>query len=450
MNRNRRTYYNRKGRKNLKGGDSPPAVPAAKPSTSALPKTGNAAAAAAPAAKTGSAAPVAKPVTRGSPNLNHILTKLYENNYKEYIAINRILNISISLVKSNKIIYRTLYTIILDTFEKAVKKIVNGSESSLENRNKADDQCKGKLSNVGDDSGSKSWNDSCYKKLLVNPSAVVDLLKDSMLFQLATINVDFNKIISSKNQLYKDDIQLSSATKDIMNSIKEHKESNFAMQRLYDVVTRKNSKSELPDRNSLFEILRIFKDINDKYDDSKKLYKKIRTLGSGSNKLQLNIENSKKIANNIKKWLKLYQDVYTKLTALIRRDDTGNQGSSVENLLSIKDESMISVDKLDSLQSRLRYIIGERIDSLKAEDKSPNTLTNIITENSTGNSTETKSRVSGKMIKQLFILFYVFYLSTTAQSLEVYTRGLKLLDIKIPFESNSVGASSGTSSGTSN
>lgn len=421
MNSNRRVYNNRKSSKNLKGGNVPASAPASAP------------------------APVSKANSKGTLRLNTILTKLYNNNYQAYIAINKILNISINLVKSNKVIYRTLYTIILNTFEEAVKRIVKGDKQNLESKNIANSECTGKLNAVGN--GSNSWDKSCYKKLLVNPSAVIDLLKDSMLFQLATINVDFDKIISSKG-MYKNDIQLSNATKQIMNSIKEHEESNVAMQRLYDVVTRQSSKGELPDRNSLFEILIIFKEINNNYDDSRKLYKQIRKLKSNSTTTPtLSYESKSKIAENIKKWLNVYKQVYTKLTALIENSNTTNSSSStnMENFLTIADNTKISVNELDNLQKKLRYIIGERMNSLKIEDKDPNKLTDIIK----GEDSGTKSNVDGKMIKQLFILFYVFYLSITAQSLEVYTRGLKLLDIELSFTSNNSGAASGAASGTS-
>lgn len=409
MNRNRRVHNNRRGNKKLKGRKQ---------------RAGGG--------------------ETHSPSLNTILTKLYDNNYKAYIAINKILNISINLVKSNKVIYRTLYTIILNTFEEAVKRIVEGDKKKLESKNIANSECTGELTAVGNGNGSSSWDNSCYKKLLVNPSAVIDLLKDSMLFQLATINVDFDKIISSKG-MYKNDIKFSNATKQIMNSIKEHEESNVAMQRLYDVVTRQSSKGELPDRNSLFEILIIFKEINNNYDYSRKLYKQIRKLKSNnSTPPTLSNDSKNNIAENIKKWLNVYKQVYTKLNDLIRNSNTTNSSSStnMEKFLTIADNTKISVKKLDNLQKKLRYIIGERMNSLKNEDKDLDTLTDIIT----GADDGTKSNVDGKMIKQLFILFYVFYLSITAQSLEVYTRGLKLLGIKLPF---TPGAASGSASGNS-
>ena len=388
--------------------------------------------------------PASKAKSKGNRDLNKILIDLYKNNEKEYIAINRILNISINLVKSDKVIYRTLFTIILNTFEEAVKKIVNGNRNSLKNSNIANHECTGALNTVPDMSNAKkSWDASCYKKLLVNPSAVINLLKDSMLFQLATINVDFDKIIVNKNRMYSDDMQLSNATREIMNSMKRDQESNVAMQRMYDIVTRKDTRSEIPDRNSLFEILRIFNEINDNYDESRKLYKKIRslkkknTVGSG-NTLSISSDNEKHIAKNIQTWLKVYKEVYGKLLQLINKGSSGDNVAP-ESLLTLSDESTISIDKLDKLQKKLRYIIGERIEKLNSNDKNPDTLVKLITgQNSVTNSSNSKggSKVSGKMIKQLFILFYVFYLSITAQSLEVYTRGLKQLDIQIQFSSD--------------
>jgi hypothetical protein len=370
-----------------------------------------------------------KVVLKGTPSLNNILGKLYENNYKEYIAINKILNISINLVKSNKIIYRTLFTIILNTFEEAVGRVVKGNENN--NSDILNNDCKGQFNNVSNNSN--SWDNSCYKKLLVDPSVVIDLLKDSMLFQLSTINVDFDKIISSK-KLYKDDIQLSNATKQIMESINAHKESNVAIQRLYDVVTRHSSKDELSDRNSLFEILIIFKEINNNYDNSRKLYNKIRKLKDDTTKsLNISNDNKKKISKNIKKWLNIYKDLYTKLSALIDNNKTNSSDNSVESLLKIEDEQKISVLELNKLQNKLSYIIGERINSLKSHDKNPSVLTDIIT----GKDGGKQSNVTGKMIKQLFILFYVFYLSITAQSLEIYIKGIKFLNIELPFTSNS-------------
>lgn len=373
-----------------------------------------------------------KVVLKGTPSLNNILGKLYENNYKEYIAINKILNISINLVKSNKIIYRTLFTIILNTFEEAVGRVVKGDENnSLYNSDILNNDCKGQFNNVSNNSN--SWDNSCYKKLLVDPSVVIDLLKDSMLFQLSTINVDFDKIISSK-KLYKDDIQLSNATKQIMESINAHKESNVAIQRLYDVVTRHSSKDELSDRNSLFEILIIFKEINNNYDNSRKLYNKIRKLKDDTTKsLNISNDNKKKISKNIKKWLNIYKSLYTKLSALIDNNKTNTSDNSVESLLKIEDEQKISVLELNKLQNKLSYIIGERINSLKSHDKNPSVLTDIIT----GKDGGKQSNVTGKMIKQLFILFYVFYLSITAQSLEIYIKGIKFLNIELPFTSNS-------------
>lgn len=390
------------------------------------------------------------PVTNGvnknsapKKNVSLLITKALELNNEIFVLINKMLNSSFNIMDSNKIVYRTIFSSTLKLFAKQSRKIVTGQDLDPD---LIDHGCaKNFMSN------SNAWAQTCYNDLLVDPTLVVDLVKNIMLTQLNYISNDFNSIVV--NHMGKNDQHLSELSREILKYMQEKEGNNRtnkkSMNKYLESMMTQNTNKERVDRYSLFSILTVLNEISEKSRKLTKYYELIRKNNPGTVVIG---DTRKKLIKTFNYNLKSYQDSYTKLNSLFN-NNVSNSSNGVAALIANSSQKL-STDSLSKIKLALEYNSGLRAKPIKIEDqqeKADVMYSIIIGSNakSMSGNKNSMSNVSGADVKNLLIYFYVFYCSITAKSLQLYTRALKPANVVLAITGNTGGTSGTNTASTS-
>lgn len=363
-------------------------------------------------------------------NVLSLITKALELNNEIFVLINKMLNSSFNIMNSNKIVYRTIFSSTLKLFAKQSQKIVTckNLDPDLIDRGCAKNFI----------SDSNAWAQTCYNDLLVDPTLVVDLVKNIMLTQLNYISNDFNSIVV--NHMGKNNQHLSELSREILKYMEEKEGNNStnkkSMNKYLESMMTQNTNKERVDRYSLFSILTVLNEISEKSRKLTKYYELIRKNNPSTVAIG---DTRKKFIKTFNYNLKSYQDSYNKLNSLFN-NNVSNSSTGVTALIANFSQKL-STNSLGKIKEALEYNSGLRPVPIKIEDqqKKANAMYDIILGSSGKNMNKNKKSMSNVSIsdsRNLLIYFYVFYCSITAKSLQLYTKALKPANVILNITGN--------------